>query len=55
VLSHQYLEHQGIILAAQTNWSLSALIASLDQLLMEVEAETLVGQVRWLNDWSSSN
>lgn len=54
VLSHQYPDHKGIILAAQANWSLSTLIAALDRLLTEAEAEVLVGQVRWLNDWSSS-
>jgi hypothetical protein len=41
----------GIVLAAQTSWTLSELIAALDRLLSETEAEEWIGQVRWLNDW----
>lgn len=51
VLSERYPRHGGIILAAQTSWTLSGLIVALDRLLTETEAEDWVGQVRWLNDW----
>ncbi len=51
VLSGRHPQHGGVILAAQTSWSLSGLIAALDRLLSETEAEDWVGQVRWLNDW----
>ena len=50
-LSERYPRHGGVILAAQTSWTLSGLIAALDRLLSETEAEDWVGQVRWLNDW----
>ena len=51
VLSERYPRHGGVILAAQASWTLSGLIAALDRLLSETEAEDWVGQVRWLNDW----
>ena len=38
----------GIILAAQSSWTLSGLIAALDRLLSDTRAEDWVGQVRWL-------
>ena len=44
-------EHHGIVLANQTQCTLSSLVAALDRLLSETEAEDWVGQVRWLNDW----
>lgn len=50
-LAKEYPEHHGIILANQTQWTLSTLIAALDRLLSETEAKDWVGQVRWLNDW----
>lgn len=53
VISRQYSNHAGIILAAQSSWRLNKLIAALDRLLTETEAEDWIGQVRWLNDWSS--
>ena len=40
-----------LVLAAQASWTLSELIAALDRLLSEAEAEEWAGQVRWLNDW----
>jgi hypothetical protein len=43
--------HDGIILAAQRRWALSELIDALDRALATTEAEDLVGQVRWLNEW----
>ena len=51
VLAQRYPRHGGIILAAQTSWKLSDLIAALDRLLSETEAGDWVGQVRWLNQW----
>jgi len=50
VLAKQY-QHGGIILAAQSSWSLSTLIDALDRALSETDAEDWIGQVRWLNDW----
>ena len=49
VLARRYPRHGGIILAAQSSWTLSELIAALDNLLSEAEAGDLVGQVRWLS------
>jgi len=49
-LSKRYSKHSGIILAAQSSWRLSTLIAALDRLLTETETKELVGQVRWLTD-----
>lgn len=43
--------HAGIILAAQRSWSLSNLIEALHRALIACQAEEMVGQVRWLNDW----
>ena len=54
VLARRHPQHSGIILAAQTSWSLSGLIAALDRLLSEPQAEGWVGQVRWLNQWRVS-
>ena len=51
VLAQRYAQHQGIILAAQQSWALSAMIAALDRLLSETEADNWVGQIRWLNEW----
>ena len=50
-LARRYPRHGGIILAAQSSWTLSGLIAALDRLLSETQAEDWVGQVRWLNEW----
>ena len=50
-LAEKYPRHQGILLAAQRSWTLSTLIAALDRVLAETEAEDWVGQVRWLNQW----
>ena len=51
VLAQRYPRHGGIILAAQSSWTLSGLIAALDRLLSEAQAEDWVSQVRWLNEW----
>jgi hypothetical protein len=51
VLAQQYLQHGGLVLAAQQSWTLSSLIAALDRLLSETQAGDWPGQVRWLNQW----
>ena len=51
VLAKRYPRHGGIILAAQSRWTLSSLIAALDRLLSETDADEWEGQVRWLNAW----
>jgi hypothetical protein len=51
VLADRYPQHGGIILAAQSSWTLSSLIAALDRLLSETQADEWIGQVRWLNQW----
>jgi len=51
ILAEQHPHHGGVILATQTSWSLSRLIAALDRLLSETEAGDWTGLVRWLNDW----
>lgn len=50
-LAQIHPQHRGIILAHQRDWNLSSLIAALDRLLSETEADEWVGQIRWLNDW----
>jgi len=54
-LAKRHPQHGGIVLAAQSSWSLSGLIAALDRLLSETQAEDWVGQVRWLNQWRSED
>lgn len=44
-MSKRYTNHGGIILAAQSSWRLNELIAALDRLLTETEAEDWIGQV----------
>ncbi len=51
VLARRFPHHGGIVLAAQASWSLPDLIAALDRLLSETQADEWTGQVRWLNDW----
>lgn len=51
VLAERYQAHAGILLAAQATWSLTALIAALQRVLEETEADAWRGQVRWLSDW----
>lgn len=55
VLAQRYPSHGGVILAAQTSWTLSGLITALDRLLSETQADDWVGQVRWLNDWRETD
>ena len=50
-LAKRHPRHGGIILAAQASWTLSELIAALDRMLSETEADDWPGQVRWLNEW----
>jgi len=50
-LARQYPSHRGIVLAAQSSWTLSELIAALHRMLAETEAAAWTGQVRWLNEW----
>lgn len=50
-LGQQYVEHHGIILAAQQSWTLHELIAALDRLINETEDTDWIGQIRWLNQW----
>ena len=50
-LAQLHPKHQGIIVANQRNWTLSAMIAALDTVLTETAAEEWTGQVRWLNEW----
>lgn len=54
-LARRYPQHGGIILAAQASWTLSGLIAALDNLLSETQATDWAGQVRWLNQWRASD
>jgi hypothetical protein len=51
VLAERHPHHGGIALAAQRQWTLSALIDALDQMLTETTAEDWVGQVKWLVHW----
>lgn len=50
-LAQRHPRHAGIILAAQSRWALSGLIAALDRLLSTTDADDWIGQVRWLNQW----
>lgn len=48
-LARRYPHHAGILLSAQK--PMPELLAALDRVLNETEAEAWIGQVRWLNDW----
>ena len=50
-LASLHPRHGGIILAAQSSWSLTGLIGALDRLLTETDVDAWPGQVRWLNQW----
>ena len=50
-LARKYPAHGGIVLANQRDWTLSDLIAALDNLLTATSAADWPGQVRWLNQW----
>jgi hypothetical protein len=51
VLARRYPDHRGILLAVQRHWTVSSLIAALDRVLSETDADDWPGQVRWLNEW----
>ena len=51
ILARRHPHHSGIVLAAQSKWTLSEIIMALDRMLSETRAEEWVGQVRWLNLW----
>jgi hypothetical protein len=51
VLAERYPHHAGVVLAAQRRWTLSALVAALDQMLASTTAEEWMGQVNWLIRW----
>lgn len=51
VLARIFPQHGGIILAAQSRWTLPELVVALDHLLTETKAEDWKGQVRWLGYW----
>ena len=50
-LAKKHPFHAGIILANQRSISISQLIAALSRILTETDAESWVGQVRWIQDW----
>lgn len=50
-LAERHPHHGGIILASQSQWGLSPMIAALHRVFTETEAEEWVGQIRWLNLW----
>jgi len=54
VLARRFPRHGGVVLAAQASWRLAELIAALNRLLTEAQAEDWIGCVRWLNDWRGS-
>lgn len=51
VLATRYPQHDGILLAAQTAWRLSMLIAALHRALTENSPEDWFGQTHWLSEW----
>ncbi len=51
VLAQRFPRHAGVILAAQSSWTLSDLIVALGRLLSETNGDVWVGQMRWLNEW----
>ena len=54
-LAARHPHQAGIVLAAQRQWTLSTLIAALDQLLKTTTAEEWLGQVKWLAHWKPAN
>jgi len=50
-LARRYPRHGGMTLAAQSGWTVSGLIGTLDRILSRTEGEDWVGRVRWLNGW----
>ena len=54
-LAERLPHHAGVALAAQRQWTLSALVAALDKMLTASTAEEWMGQVKWLNHWKSAD
>ena len=54
-LAARHPQHRGIALAAQRQWTVSAVIEALDRMLTETTAEEWVGQVKWLAHWKPSD
>lgn len=54
-LAERHPHHGAIALAAQRQWTLSALIVALDRILEETTAEEWVGQVNWLAHWKPAD
>jgi hypothetical protein len=50
-LAAHHRHHRRIALAAQHQWTVSALIAALDRMSTETTADERVGQVKWLAHW----
>lgn len=55
VLAARHPTHHGVLLAVQRDWTLPALIAALDHVLSQTEADGWVGQVGWLSEWRPSS
>jgi hypothetical protein len=51
LLVKKYPEHNGVLLATQSHWSLAELTAALDRALSNSEEIDWRGRVRWLNDF----
>jgi hypothetical protein len=54
-LAERHPHHAGIALAAQRQWTLSALITALDRMLTATTAEEWVGQMYWLIHWKQAD
>ncbi|WKZ46905.1 MAG: DUF5615 family PIN-like protein [Anaerolineales bacterium] len=50
-LAKQFPNHHGILLAAQSRWTINELIEALDRALTQTEDADWLGAVRWLNDF----
>lgn len=50
-LARQYPNHHGIILAAQSRWTIRELIEAIHQVCTQTEDDEWLGAVRWLNDF----
>ena len=51
VLAKKHPSHAGILLAAQTRWSLAELTDALDHALSITNEKDWIGQIHWLNDF----
>ena len=50
-LARHHPYHAGVILASQSSWTLTGLIAALDRLLSSTHADDWLGVARWPNEW----